>query len=128
MNDRRWTPDVEAIGDRIAALPAAGARALCRYLEQVHGVKGIALPAVLPDAIVPPPPPPDWFDVRLEGFDSARKVGVIKAVRDLLGLGIKDARDTVEQTPRVLKERLPPAAAADLKARLEAVGAKVSLT
>ena len=73
--------------------------------------------------------PPDPLDcaVVLEGFDPAKKIGVIKAVRENTGLGLKEAKETVEAFPKFIKESLPKAEAEKLKAQLEAAGAKVSL-
>lgn len=70
---------------------------------------------------------PTEFDVVLDSFEAGRKIGIIKAVRDNTGLGLKDARDLVDAAPRAVKERLSRADADKLKAQLEAAGAKVSL-
>src|SRR5208337_4652933 len=99
METRHWTPEIVAIGDRIIALSIVQATQLSEYLEEVHGIKADALPVVLPppkpDLIVPPPQPTE-FSVVLEGFETAKKIGVIKAVREIAGLGLKDAKDWVE--------------------------------
>ena len=84
------------------------------------------LPLPQPDVIVAPPEPTD-FSVVLESFEDSRKIGIIKAVRESTGLGIKDARDLVDAVPKVIRDRLPLAEAEKLKAQLEAVGATVSL-
>jgi large subunit ribosomal protein L7/L12 len=73
-----------------------------------------------------PPPPPD-FDVRLDGFEAAKKINVIKVVRELTALGLKEAKDLVEGPPRVVKGGLPRDEAEKLKGQLEAAGAKVTL-
>ena len=65
--------------------------------------------------------------VVMEGFDTAKKIGIIKAVRENTGFGIKEAKDFVEAVPKVVNDRLPKADAEKLKAKLEAAGAKVSL-
>jgi large subunit ribosomal protein L7/L12 len=129
MSERRWSPAVREIGDRIAALTVAGAAELGQYLEQVHGVRAAAPPVVRPDPIVEPEPVPprSTYDVWLERFDSARKVALIRAVRERLGLGVLEARTLVEGAPRVVKEGLPTPEAEQLKAHLESAGATVSL-
>jgi large subunit ribosomal protein L7/L12 len=129
METRHWTPEIVEIGDRIVALSVGQAVMLSEYLEKVHGIMADASPVVppppKPDVIVPPPEPTE-FSVVLEGFEAAKKIGVIKAVREAVGLGLKDAKDWVESTPKVVKENLPRADAEKLKALLEAAGAKVS--
>ena len=66
------------------------------------------------------------FDVELTSA-GASKVKVIKAVREITGLGLKEAKDAVDGAPKVIKEQLDKASAEDAKAKLEAEGAKVTL-
>ena len=68
----------------------------------------------------------DEFDVELTSA-GASKVKVIKAVREITGLGVKEAKDAVDGAPKVIKEQLDKASAEDAKAKLEAEGAKVTL-
>ena len=68
----------------------------------------------------------DEFDVVLTGFGGA-KVGVIKAVRAITGLGLKEAKDAVEGTPSTIKEGVSKAEAAEVKKQLEEAGASVEL-
>ena len=68
----------------------------------------------------------DEFDVELVSAGAA-KVKVIKAVREITGLGLKEAKDAVDGAPKVIKEQLDKASAEDAKAKLEAEGAKVTL-
>ena len=68
----------------------------------------------------------DEFDVELTSA-GASKVKVIKAVREITGLGLKEAKDAVDGAPKVTKEQLDKASAEDAKAKLEAEGAKVTL-
>ena len=129
MSQRIWSPDVIAIGDRIAGLTLAGAAELRTYLETAYSIRPIARVVVDPD---PDPDPeviiePAEFDVLLDGFDAARKVAAIRAVREATGVGLKEARDLVEGAPKVVKGRMPRAEAEALKAVLEATGARVSL-
>jgi large subunit ribosomal protein L7/L12 len=131
MSTRNWTPEVAAVGDRIAALTLAGAAKLSSYLEAVHGIRptaALAVPDGRPDVVVEPVrAEPTEFDVMLDGFDPARRVAVIKVVRETTSLGLKEARDLVEGSPAVVKELLPRDEAERLKARLEEAGARVSL-
>ena len=66
------------------------------------------------------------FEVELTEA-GANKIKVIKVVRDITGLGLKEAKDAVESTPKVLKEGISKEEAEDIKAKLEAEGAKVTL-
>ena len=68
----------------------------------------------------------DEFDVELTEV-GANKVKVIKVVRELTGLGLKEAKDAVDGAPKVIKEAADKATAEDAKAKLEAEGAKVTL-
>jgi large subunit ribosomal protein L7/L12 len=66
------------------------------------------------------------FDVILEG-DGGKKIQVIKVVRELTGLGLKEAKDAVEAAPKAILEKVAKDAADKAKAKLEAEGAKVTL-
>ncbi|MBQ8079938.1 MAG: 50S ribosomal protein L7/L12 [Oscillospiraceae bacterium] len=66
------------------------------------------------------------FDVVLASFGDA-KMGVIKAVKDVLGLGLKEAKEVVEGAPKTLKEGVSKAEADELKAKLEEAGATVEI-
>ena len=68
----------------------------------------------------------DEFTVILSDF-GANKINVIKVVRELTALGLKEAKDLVEAAPKTIKEALPKAEAADAKKKLEEAGAKVEL-
>ena len=68
----------------------------------------------------------DEFDVELTDV-GANKVKVIKVVREATGLGLKEAKDLVDSAPKVIKEGASKAEAEDLKAKLEAEGAKITL-
>jgi len=71
-------------------------------------------------------PEKDEFDVVLEA-DGGKKIQVIKVVRELTGLGLKEAKDVVEAAPKAVLEKVNKEAADKAKAKLEAEGAKVSL-
>ena len=66
------------------------------------------------------------FDVVLASFGD-KKMGVIKAVKDVLGLGLKEAKEAVESAPKALKEGVSKAEAEELKAKLEEAGATIEL-
>lgn len=67
------------------------------------------------------------FQVTLAEAAADKKIGIIKVVREITGLGLKEAKELVEAAPKVLKETSPKAEAEDFKKKLEAAGAKVTL-
>jgi len=67
------------------------------------------------------------FDLKLVGFDAKAKIKVIKEVRTIAGLGLKEAKELVESAPKVIQKELKQEKADELKAQLEAVGAEVEL-
>jgi large subunit ribosomal protein L7/L12 len=136
-NGRQWSPEISEIGDRIAALTVAKAVELGDYLEQKHGIKAAA--GAVAVAAMPGAPgaagaapaaaaEPTEFNVILDGLaDPAKKINVIKVVREITGLGLKEAKDLVEGAPKPVKENIAKADAEGLKKKLEEGGAKVSL-
>lgn len=67
------------------------------------------------------------FQVTLEAVPADKKIGVIKVVREITGLGLKEAKDIVEAAPKVLKESAPKAEAEEISKKIEAAGAKATL-
>lgn len=67
------------------------------------------------------------FQVTLTDAPADKKIGVIKVVREITGLGLKEAKELVESTPKEIKATAPKAEAEDIKKKLEAAGAKVTL-
>ena len=67
------------------------------------------------------------FDVQLDGFDAKAKIKVIKEVRSVTGLGLKEAKDAVESAPTIISKALKKEEAEELLKKLEELGAKVSL-
>lgn len=132
---REWGGDIKDIGDKIAALTVAKAVELGDYLEEVHKIK----PAAGGGAVMMAPAgggggggekkieEPTEFKVVLEGFDAAKKINVIKVVREITGLGLKEAKDVVEGAPKSVKEGLSKEDAAKIQKQLEDGGAKVSV-
>ena len=123
-------PSLEAIFASLDALPIGKAATLVKALEERWGVSAAAPVAVAAasgggddeageDA-------KDSFDVVLES-DGGKKIPVIKAVRAITGLGLKEAKELVESAPKAIKEGVPTAEAEKLKAALEEAGATVKL-
>jgi large subunit ribosomal protein L7/L12 len=101
-----------------------------KTFEDTFDVKAaapVAMAAAGPAAAaVEAEPEKDEFDVVLEA-DGGKKIQVIKVVRELTGLGLKEAKDAVEAAPKAILEKVNKDAAEKAKAKLEAEGAKVSL-
>ncbi len=103
---------------------------LVKTLEERLGVSAaapVAVAAAAPAAAAAPVEEKTEFDVILAGFDAAKKIGVIKVVRELTGLGLKEAKDLVEGAPKPLKEAIAKDEAEKLKKQLEEAGAKVEV-
>jgi large subunit ribosomal protein L7/L12 len=127
-----FSADITDIGDKIATLTIAKAVHLKDYLKEKYGIEpaagGVAIAAPAAAAAAEKPAEQTEFTVTLEGLaDPAKKINVIKVVREITGLGLKEAKDLVEGAPKPVKENLPKAEAEALKKKLEDGGAKVSL-
>jgi large subunit ribosomal protein L7/L12 len=101
---------------------------LIAAMEQKFGVTAAAAVAALPAAAAAAAPEEEKteFDLVLTSF-GANKVAVIKVVRALTGLGLKEAKDAVEGAPTTLKEGISKAEAEDAKKQLEEAGASVEI-
>ena len=104
---------------------------LIKQLEEKWGVSAAAPVAVAAapaggGAAAPAAEEKTEFNVTMTSF-GANKVGVIKVIREITGLGLKEAKDLVEGVPSVVKESVAKADAEKLKAKLEAEGAKVEV-
>jgi large subunit ribosomal protein L7/L12 len=128
--------DVIELGDKIVALTIGKAVQLKDYLKEKYNIEpagGGVVMAVGPaagggggEAAAKPAEKTEWT-VMLEDFDAAKKINVIKVVRELTGLGLKEAKDLVEGKPKPVKENVGKDEAEKMKKTLEDGGAKVSL-
>ena len=100
---------------------------LVKACEEEFGVSAAAPVAVAAAGPAEAAEEKDSFDVILAGYDAAAKIKVIKVVRELTGLGLKEAKDLVDNAPKPVKEGATKAEAEEIKAKLEEVGAKVDL-
>ena len=130
--ERTWNAKIKQLGDEIVGLTVLQAKELGDYLEEVHGIKAaagggmmMAMPAAGPAAAAPVVEK-DTFDVVLVSVGD-KKIPVIKVVREVTSLGLKEAKDLVEGAPKPIREGLAKKEAEDLKKKLEEVGAKVEL-
>ncbi len=122
--------DLEKIADDLSNLTVLEAAELSKMLEEKWGVSAAAPVAVAAavagaggeDAAVEQ----DEFDVVLTSFGE-KKINVIKEVRAMTGLGLKEAKDLVEAAPKAVKEAVSKGEAEDLKTKLEEAGATVEL-
>ena len=114
--------------DAIKELTVLELNDLVKDCEEEFGVSAAAgvVVAAAPGAGAAAAEEKDEFDVELTEV-GPNKVKVIKVVREATGLGLKEAKDLVDGAPKVLKEGAAKAEAEDIKAKLEAEGAKVTL-
>lgn len=124
---------LNAIINSIAELNVLELSELVKALEEKFGVTAAApvMMGAMPMAGAGADPAeaveePTEFDVILKDF-GAQKIGVIKVVKDLCGLGLKEAKDLVDGAPKTVKEGVAKKEAEEIKAKLEAAGAKVEI-
>ena len=98
--EEKWGVKAQAAAVAVAAAPAAAAEAAAESTE---------------------------FEVTLASVPADKKIGAIKVLREITGLGLKEAKDIVDAAPKVIKEKANKAEADEAKAKLEAQGAKVTL-
>jgi large subunit ribosomal protein L7/L12 len=133
MADTAVAPEIKDLGDKIAKLTIVQAVALKDYLKQEYKIEPAAGGGMMmaPAAAAAAPEEKKEvteFNVILEaGFDAAKKIGIIKVVRELAGLGLAEAKAFVEGAPKPVKEGVDKATAEKVKKSLEDAGAKVSV-
>jgi len=122
---------IAEFGDKLAGLTLKEAVELTNYMKEKHGIEPAAgVAAAAPTAAAPvaeKAAEPTEFNVILESVDAAKKINVIKIVRELTGQGLAEAKATVEGAPKAIKEGIDKKAAEDLKKKLEEAGGKVSV-
>lgn len=130
---RKWTNEVKQLGDKIVGLTLMQAKELSDYLKDEYGIEPAAGGAVMVAGPAPAAGGPaeeaeekTSFDVILKEFGD-KKIQVIKEVRALTGLGLKEAKDLVDGVPKPVKQGLSKEDAEAAKKQLEAAGAVVEL-
>ncbi len=126
--------DVQKIAEEISGLTLLEARDLVKALEEKLGIKASAPVAMAampmvgagPGAEAGPAEEKTEFDVVLTGFGD-KKIQVIKVVRELTGLGLKEAKDLVEGVPKPVKEGVSKEEAGTMKKKLEEAGGTVEV-
>ena len=131
--EREFAATIKELGDKIVALTLKDAKELSDYLKDVHGIEPAAGGAVMMAA---PAAGGDGgaeveekteFDVVLEGYEDAKKVAVIKVVKNATGGGLAESKALVESKPCKIKTGVSKEEAEKLKKELEEAGAQVSL-
>ncbi len=120
--------DLDQLVDQLSKLTVIEAAELATKLEDTWGVSAAApaAAAAAPVAAAEAEAEQDSFDVVLASFGE-KKINVIKEVRAITGLGLKEAKDLVEAAPKAVKEGVSKDEAAELKKKLEGAGATVEL-
>jgi large subunit ribosomal protein L7/L12 len=127
-----FADNIKSLGESIVKLTVLEAKALGDYLEVVHGIKpaaaavAVAGPAAGPAAPAEAAAPKTEFDVVLEVV-GPEKIKVIKVVRAATSLGLKEAKDLVEASPKEIKTGISKEEAEKLKKELEDAGATVKI-
>lgn len=122
--------DLEKIAEELSSLTVLEAADLAKLLEEKWGVSAAAPVAVAAGAVgvdaAPSAEAKTEFNVMLNAVGD-KKINVIKEVRAVTGLGLKEAKDLVEAAPSMVKEGVPEAEANEIKAKLEEAGATVEI-
>ncbi len=124
---------ITKIGDELAGLTLKEAVELGKYMKEKYGIEAAAGGAVMMAAAggggaAAAAPEKDSFDVVLKAVDAAKKIGVIKVVRELTGLGLAEAKAFVDAPGKAVKQGLSKDEAEKMKKSLTDAGATVELT
>ena len=121
----------EELVNAIAELTVLELSELVKAIEEKFGVKAaapaVAVAAAPAAAGAAAAEEKDEFNVVLTAVDAAKKIGVIKIVREITGLGLKEAKDLVESAPKAVKENVAKAEAEELKKKITEAGGTVEL-
>jgi len=122
----------EQILEQLKALTLLEASELVKQIEEAFGVSAAATGGMVmmaPGAAAPAEEVVEKteFDVILDSVPADKKIAVLKIVREITGLGLKEAKDLVEAAPKAIKEAVAKEAAEDAKKRIEEAGGKVTI-
>ena len=123
---------IDKIIEELKSLTLLEASQLVKQIEETFGVDassggGMMMVGAMPGAGEAAVEEKTEFDVVLEDVPADKKIAILKVVRSVTGLGLKEAKDLVESAPKTLKDAMPKAEAEDIKKQLEEAGAKVVL-
>ena len=128
--ERTWSKKVKTLGDAIVDLTVLEAKELGDYLEETHGIKAaaaaVAMPMPTAGGAAPAEEEKSTFDVVLTSCGD-KKIPVVRALRDITNLGLKEAKELVEGAPKAVREGVSKEEAEDIKKKLEEAGATVEL-
>jgi len=124
--------ELEDIVEKLSNLKVVDLAKLKKLLEEKWGVTAaapaaVAVAAPAGPAAAAPVAESTEFQITLLEVPADKKIGAIKVVREITGLGLKEAKDIVESPPKVIKETAPKAEAEEIVKKLEAAGAKASM-
>lgn len=122
---------IAELGDKLSKLTLAEAVELTGYMKETYKIEpaaggGGGGPVVVAAPAAPVAEPTE-FNVILTGFDAAKKIGVIKVVREITGLGLGEAKAAVEGFPKEIKSSVDKKLAEEIKAKVEKEGGKVEI-
>lgn len=122
--------DVKSLGDQLVELTVKEVNELASYLKETHGIEPAAAAVVAGPAAGgaagAPAAEKTNFDVVLKAA-GPNKLQIVKLVKELTGLGLKEAKDVVDGAPKTIKEGLPKDEAESLKKQLAEAGAEIEL-
>ena len=118
--------NLDQLSETLSALTVLELADLSKLLEEKWGVSAASFAAAAPAGAAAEAEEKDNFEVVLTAA-GASKISVIKEVRAITGLGLKEAKDLVESAPKAVKTDLPKDEAEEIKKKLEAAGASVEL-
>ena len=130
MSDKTWNANIKEIGDKLAVLTLMQAKELNDYLKEAYGIEPAAGGAVMmagpaAEAAAAPAEKTSFNVILKETGD--KKIQVIKEVRAITNLGLKEAKDLVDGAPKAVKEGVSKDEAEAIKKQLEGAGAVVEL-
>lgn len=121
--------DIKTLGDQLVELTVKEVTELASYLKETHGIE----PAAAAVAVAGPAAGGEAAAAEKTNFDvvlkapGANKLQIVKLVKELTGLGLKEAKEVVDSAPKTIKEGLPKDEAENLKKQLIEAGAEVEL-
>lgn len=123
---------IDTIIEQLKSLTLIEASQLVKQIEETFGVDassggGMMMVGAMPGAGEAAIEEKTEFDIILEDVPADKKIAILKVVRSVTGLGLKEAKDLVESAPKTVKDSMPKAEAEDIKKQLEEAGAKVAL-
>lgn len=124
--------NIKDLGDKLAGLSLKDAVDLGKYMKEAYGIEaaaggGVVMAAGPAAGAAPAAAAKDSFDVVLKAVDAAKKIGVIKVVREITGLGLAEAKALVDAPGKPVKQGVDKAEADKLKKSLEDAGATIEL-